>query len=71
MNFRNNKASEVFLVFKMKKATIYDILFIILLAIILVLVNEFDINKELFRFRYIGFLAVYFIGRYISRILYK
>lgn len=55
----------------MKKAIVYDIIFIIVLAVILVLVNEFDSNKELFRFRYVGFLAVYFIGRYFSRIIYK
>lgn len=55
----------------MKKGTIYDIIVIIVLAVILVLVNEFDTSKELFRFRYIGFIAMYFIGRYISKILYK
>lgn len=55
----------------MKKAVIYDILFIIILAVILVLINEFDTDKELFRFRYIGFLTVYFIGRYISKLIYK
>jgi len=55
----------------MKKGTIYDIIIIVLLAVILVLVNEFDTNKELFRFRYIGFLILYFVGRYISKILYK
>ncbi len=55
----------------MKKAVILDIVFIILLAIVLVLVNELDTNKQLFKFRYIGFLLVYFIGRYISRVIYK
>lgn len=55
----------------MKKAVIYDIIFLIVLAIFLVLVNEFDTNKELFRFRYVGFLIVYFIGRYISKLIYK
>jgi Kef-type K+ transport system membrane component KefB len=55
----------------MKKATIYDIIVIVLLAIILVLVNEFDSTKELFRFRYIGFIILYFIGRYISKVIYK
>ncbi len=55
----------------MKKGTIYDIIMMIVLAIVLVLVNEFDTNKDLFRFRYIGFIIVYFIGRYISKIIYK
>lgn len=55
----------------MRKAVIYDIVFIVILAIVLVLVNEFDNTKELFRFRYIGFLSVYFIGRYISKLIYK
>ena len=55
----------------MKKVIFYDIIVIIVLAVILVLVNEFDTNKDLFRFRYVGFLMVYFIGRYISKIIYK
>lgn len=55
----------------MKKGTIYDIIVIVVLAVILVLVNEFDTKEKLFRFRYIGFIAIYFIGRYISKILYK
>ncbi len=50
----------------MKKAIVYDIIFITVLAVILVLVNEFDTNKELFRFRYVGFLVVYFVGIYIQ-----
>jgi len=57
--------------FEMKKAVIYDIIFIVLLAVILVAVNDLDTNNELFKYRYIGFLIVYFIGRYISRIVYK
>jgi len=55
----------------MKKAVIYDIIFIVLLAVILVAVNDLDTKNELFKYRYIGFLLVYFIGRYISRIIYK
>ena len=55
----------------MKKAFIIDIVFIIILAIVLVIINELDTNKELFRFRYIGFLIVYFVGRYISKLIYK
>lgn len=55
----------------MKKAIIYDIVVILILAIVLVLINEFDSNQVLFKFRYIGFLIVYFIGRYISKLLYK
>jgi len=55
----------------MKKTVIYDITFIVILAVILVLVNELDTNKILFRFRYIGFMIVYFIGRYISKLIYK
>ena len=55
----------------MKKTMIFDIIFIIALAIILVIVNEFDTEKQLFKFRYVGFLVVYFIGRYISKLIYK
>ncbi|HRW63805.1 MAG TPA: hypothetical protein P5132_09965 [Bacteroidales bacterium] len=55
----------------MKKAAVYDIIFIVVLAIILVLVNDLDTNKTLFRYRYVGFLMVYFVGRFVSRILYK
>ncbi len=55
----------------MKKAVVYDIVFIIVLAIILVIVNEFDTERQLFKFRYVGFLLVYFIGRYISKMIYK
>ena len=55
----------------MKKAVVFDIVFIIILAIILVIVNEFDAEKQLFKFRYVGFLLVYFIGRYISKLIYK
>ena len=55
----------------MNKAIAYDIVFIILLAIVLVIINEFDTQKELFKFRYIGFFTTYVIGRYVSKIIYK
>lgn len=55
----------------MKRAVVFDIVFIVILAIVLVLVNEFDTSKELFRFRYVGFLIVYFIGRFVSKMIYK
>ncbi len=55
----------------MKKTVVYDIVFIIVLAIILVIINEFDTEKQLFKFRYVGFLIIYFIGRYVTKMKFK
>lgn len=55
----------------MKKAVIFDTVVIIILAIILVVINELDSNHLLFKYRYVGFLIVYFVGRYISKLIYK
>jgi len=52
----------------MKKSTILDISFIILLAILLILFNTFSTPQVSVKFLLIPLLAAYYIGRNITKL---
>ncbi len=52
----------------MIKKNVYDVLFIIGLALVLALVYLSGLNEWLGRFLYVPFLAVYFIGKWVGKL---
>ena len=52
----------------MKRGLIVDIVFIVLLALVLILANEFELNQVLFKYPFIVLLVVYFIGKYSTKL---
>lgn len=50
----------------MKKRTI-DIIVLFLIAIILILLNQFDLLEKAAKFMFIPILAFYFIGQLVER----
>ncbi len=55
----------------MLKKNLYDVIFIILLAVVLSLVYKFNLDQWLSKFLYVPFLAVYFVGKWVSRVEIK
>lgn len=64
----NRNVKYLLKVYSMKNIPFYDILFIIVTGIILVLINEF--GNPVFFSRYAGIIVMiaYFVGKYIGRI---
>lgn len=50
----------------MKKRT-FDIFVILLIALLLIILNQFDLLGKLAKFMLIPILAFYFIGQYVER----
>lgn len=55
----------------MGKTVIFDIVFMVLLAIVLILIHEFGISEIPIKFLYIPLLVTYFIGRYLTLLAIK
>lgn len=54
----------------MKKKT-FDIIVVLLIAIILIILNRLDVLERAARFMFIPILAFYFLGQYSERRLKK
>lgn len=50
----------------MKKRT-FDMIVIILIALFLILLNQFDVLEKAAKFMFIPILAFYFIGQFVER----
>lgn len=54
----------------MKKIT-YDIIVILIIALLLIILNQFDLLEKSAKFMFIPILAFYYIGQYVERKLQK
>lgn len=55
----------------LKKGRIFDLIFIVLAAIILMIINNFCITDNLFKYSLIAVLIAYYAGRYVTVISLK
>jgi hypothetical protein len=51
---------------QMKKRT-FDIIVIVLIAIFLIFLNQFDLLEKSAKFMFIPILAFYYVGQYVER----
>jgi hypothetical protein len=54
----------------MKKGLLIDLIFIVLLAVVLVIINELSIQINI-GFLFIPFLICYFVGRYVTIFIFN
>lgn len=50
----------------MKKRT-FDIIVIVLIALLLIILNQFDLLEKSAKFMFIPILAFYYVGQYVER----